>query len=132
MQRLQVHKLLTGALSSLRDSADLLRELRMLFKHIHRKWNELIFSKCVDPRCFHCSERPIMSKETWEFLKEREFKWANSKSSVEHPEHYLTFIEMCDIGNEYLLTGDDGMPSTLIIGKCPVFMSMAEIDGHMK
>ena len=133
----EVHTLLTGPYSKLRDSAKLMEELKMLFKHIDRKSNEVIFCKCTNPRCPHCTEKPIISTKVWDFLKEREFKWMNPKLSVAHPGHYLTCFDMCDVANEYLAIGDEGSPSTLCIGKCPVcpsyiFMSMAEKTRHMK
>ena len=52
----EVHTLLTGPYSKLRDSAKLMEELKMLFKHIDRKSNEVIFCKCTNPRCPHCTE----------------------------------------------------------------------------
>ena len=91
----EAHALLTGPITNLRMSTDLLEELRLLFKHIDRKSNEVIFCKCVDPRCSHCTKHPIMSTQTWQFLSERGFNWFNPKPSMETPDHYLTFIEMC-------------------------------------
>jgi len=74
-------------------------------KHVDRKSNEVIFRKCVDPRCSHCSERPIISRKAWDFLKERDFKWSNPIASLMNPGHYMTFSEVELLDNDELKTG---------------------------
>lgn len=74
-------------------------------KHMDRKSNEIIFRKCNDPRCTHCSKRPVISTKAWNFLKERDFKWPNPIPSIKYPGHYMTFLEVEQITNEELVTG---------------------------
>ena len=70
-----------------------------------RKSNEIIFRKCADPRCLHCSKRPVIAKEAWDYLKERDFKWANPVPSLNYPNHYITFVEVSQLDKDFLLTG---------------------------
>ena len=62
-------QILSGPIRTLCASKNVVAELRFMAKHIDRKSNEVIFQKCSDPRCSHCSTRPILSKMAWEFLK---------------------------------------------------------------
>ena len=82
-----------------------MEELRFMFKHLERKSNELIFSKCCNPRCDYCQERPIVAKEAWNYLQERDFKWANPMPSTESPGHYMTFLEVSKIDKDFIVTG---------------------------
>jgi len=113
-----------------------MQELRFTMKHMERKSNEVIFKKCVDPRCDHCSSRPIISTAAWDFIKERDFVWPNPIPSPTYENHYMTFLEMCEIGNEFLITGNAGLPCSIDIGCCPfcdayVFLSETEKKRHL-
>ena len=77
-----------------------------MLAHCDRKSHEVIFKKCVRPRCNHCTSSPVIATNAWSYLKEREFKWANPVESVSNPEHYKTFIEMEDVEVENMLTGN--------------------------
>ena len=37
-------------------------EVKFMCNHIDRKSNEVIFRKCVNPRCKHCQGSPVISK----------------------------------------------------------------------
>lgn len=76
-----------------------------MVKHIDRKSNEIVFMKCSDPLCPHCSKNPVQCRQIWSFLKEREFKWWNPEQSKTHPEHFSTFLEMCELDSGALATG---------------------------
>ena len=97
---------LTGPIRQLRASKQVVSDLRFMVKHIDRKSNEIIFMKCKDPACTHCSARPVQALKLWQFLKDRDFKWFNPDSSDTHPGHYKTFIEMSEVDAKLLRTGN--------------------------
>ena len=77
---LVLFQMVSGPLRALRKV--IVNELRFVCKHMGRKSNEIIFMKCVEPRCPHCKDRPIISKNAWSYMLEREFKWANYQTFV--------------------------------------------------
>ena len=88
-------------MSALRKSKRLMEELTFMLKHVDRKSNELIYMKCVNPRCNHCSQNLIIATDAWEDLKEIEFKWHNPAVSTKFPGHYiLTSLESLEVGKE--------------------------------
>lgn len=99
-------QIFTGPIRNFRASKEAMTEYRFMAKHIIRKSNEIIFVKCSDPVCRHCSGRPIQCRQIWEFLKERNFKWWNPKESQTHVGHFMTFIETCKLDSEFLATGN--------------------------
>ena len=40
----------------------------------------------------HCTSEPIITKEAWSELRERNFKWPNPVPSEEHHGHFKTFV----------------------------------------
>ena len=82
-----------------------MKELRFMFKHLERKSNEVIIRKCSDPRCGHCVENPPKQSPAWKWLAERDFKWPNPVPSINHPEHYITFMEIEQIATEMIKSG---------------------------
>ena len=81
-------------------------ELRFMCSHIDRKSNEIIFSKCLNPNCSHCVEKPVISTKAWSYLKDRGFKWPNPKESGNYPGHFKTFLEMDKIETDFFDTGN--------------------------
>ena len=70
-------------------------------------------------------------------MKDRDFKWPNPMPSAEFPSHFMTFLEVPNVDNNSLKTGDEGMPYSLSIGSCPycqsfIFFSPTEKDRHLK
>ena len=131
-----VHKILTGPMTTLRNSKELLGKMRFAFKHVDRKSNELIYLKCVDPRCEYCTSNPNKAVDAWKYLKEREFKWPNQEPLTSHTGHFQTFMEVERIDKDFISTGDTGLPCTINVGKCPycpsyIFMSDTEKRRHM-
>ena len=107
-----------------------------MFKNLDRKSHEAIIAKCTAPRCDYCTKFKVKAEKAWEFLKEREFKWFNPSPSTTHPGHFKTYLEMCEIDQEYFNTGDGGLPCSLSIGRCPYcpsmeFLSAAERSRHI-
>lgn len=96
---------MSGPIRNLCSSNKTITELRFMAKHIDRKSNEVIFRKCSEPRCYHCSTHPIIAKEAWGFLKDRDFKLPNPIPSLDHPGHYMTFKEVELMDNSELKTG---------------------------
>lgn len=76
-----------------------------MLDHVDRKSHELIFMKCVKPRCLHCSTNPIISNQAWEFLKDSDFIWFNPVESGRHEGHFMTFLEMCELSNDQIKSG---------------------------
>ena len=104
-----------------RKSKKLMEELRFMLKHADRKSNELIFMKCVNPRCKHCSENPIIATTAWEDLKKNDFKWYNPMAyfgkRTNKQEHFLNFYLNENFHSIHL--GDDGLPMSKSVGKYP-------------
>ena len=97
--------MVSGPLRALCASKVIVNELRFACKHMERKSNEIIFRKCVEPRCPHCIDCPIISKNAWSYMLEREFKWANPVESMEYPGHYQTFCEIENLDSDAIQTG---------------------------
>ena len=121
----EVHKIVTGSQNTLRSSP-VATVLRFMFKHIERKSHEIIFRKCGLTSCDHCRSNPIVSVNAWE---------SNPMPSAEFPNHFMTFLEVPNVDNNSLKTGDEGMPYSLSIGSCPycqsfIFFSPTEKDRH--
>jgi len=126
-----MHEIVAGPIRRLRSSKDIVKEMRFMVKHIERKTNEILFRKCSDPRSNHCSNSQIISQNAWKYLAEREFKWPNPIPSLNHPDHFMTFLEMEQLDADALQTGDDGLPCSINTGSCPycdnfLFFSEAE------
>ena len=96
--------MVTGAASVIRANKDVVKEMRFVANHIDRKSNEIIFTKCIYPRCKHCFSNPIISKKAWEDIKERNFKWPNPILSQQFPDHYKTFIEIDTLDESNIIT----------------------------
>lgn len=131
-----VHKILSGSGTMLRQSKDLMREMRFMLAHMERKSHELIFRKCIDPKCDYCSTHPIVARNAWTSLKEDGFRWPNPQTSNEHPGHFMTYIELTQQDAQFYLTGDEGIPKPHSIGACPYcpcyhFMSFADKKKHL-
>ena len=129
-------QLLSGPITRLKQNKPMMQELRFMIKHMQRKSNEVVIMKCNEPRCLHCSTRPVKSVEAWGYLSERDFKWPNPIQSTEHPNHYKTFLEMDQLDNEFVTTSNDGLPCRIDLGKCHyckdfVFLSDAEKKRHL-
>ena len=60
-----------------------------MIKHVERKSHEIIFKKCVNPRCSHCADNPVILTVAWDYLRERDFKFPNAVPSINHQEHFL-------------------------------------------
>ena len=130
----EVHKIATGSQNTLRSSP-VTTELRFMFKHTERKSHEIIFWKCCLASCDHCSSNPIVSLNAWEYMKDRDFKWPNLMPSAKFPNHLITFLEVPNVDNNSLKTGDEGMPYSSSIGSCPycqsfIFFSPTEKDRY--
>ena len=97
--------MVSGPLRALRASKVIVNELGFACKDMERKSNEIIFMKWVEPRCPHCIDCPIISKNAWSYMLEREFKWANPVESVEYPGHYQTFCEIENLDSDAMQTG---------------------------
>ena len=97
--------MVSGPLRALRASKVIVNELRFACNHMERKSNEIIFMKCLEPRCPHCKDRPIISKNAWSYMLEKEFKWDNPVESMEFPGHYQTFCESENLDSDAIQTG---------------------------
>ena len=102
---LVLFQMVSGPLRALRASKVMVNELPFACKHMGRKSNEIIFMKCVEPRCPHYKDRPIISKNAWSYVLEREFKSANPVESMEFRDHYQTFCEIENLDSDAIQTG---------------------------
>ena len=133
-----VHSFLVSSLRDIR-AGKFKMEMEAMHTHVKRYRNEVIFLKCPEPGCPHCSEHPVRAKKLFKFLRERDMKMFSPVASTRFEGHYCTFMEMCDKNPEELPIGDTGMPSAAnsSLGKCPccpyfTFLSKTEKERHMK
>ena len=100
-----VLQVLTGPIRVLHSCKDVMSELRFMCKHMDRKSNEVVFRKCVDPSCSHCTEHQIISTKAWDYLKERDFIWPNPTPSLTCPVHYKNYLEIDELDAQHCQTG---------------------------
>ena len=86
-----------------------------MIKHVERKSHEIIFKKCVNPRCIHCADKPVISTVAWGYLRERDFKFPNPVPSINHQGHYQTFLEVEQLSSESIKTGNSFIYSTHVM-----------------
>ena len=90
---------------NLKNNKSMMKELHFMMKHVQRKSSEIIFTEYCDSRCDKCSNHPVISQKAWEYLRECDFKWPNPIPSTDHPNHYMTFIEISRLDKEFFLIG---------------------------
>ena len=98
-------QVLTGPIRVLRSCKDVMSKLRFMCKHIDQKSNEVVFRKCVDPPCSHCTEHLIISTKSWDYLKKRDFKWPNPTPNLPCPCHYKTYLVIDELDAQHYRTG---------------------------
>ena len=87
-----------------------------MIKHVEkRKSYEIIFKKCVNRRCSHCVDKPVISTVAWGNLREHDFKFPNSVPSINHQGHYQTFLEVEQLSSESIKTGNSFVYSTHVM-----------------
>ena len=62
--------------------------------HIQRHRNEVIFMKCSDSSCSHCTQNPVKAKKLFAMLKKMDMK-NFAPLPKGNTGHYYTFKEMC-------------------------------------
>ena len=97
--------MLTSPIRALRSCKDVMSELRFMCKHNDRKSNEVVFRKCVDLSCSHCTKHPIISTKAWDYLKGRDFKWPNPTPSLTCAGDYKTYLEIDALDAQNYQTG---------------------------
>ena len=87
-----------------------------MIKHVERRKSyEIIFKKCVNPRCSHCVDKPVISTVAWGYLREHDFKFPNPVPSINHQGHYQTFLEVEQLNSEFVKTGNSFRCSTHVM-----------------
>ena len=135
----EMYSLMKGPLRNIAKQPTLIKELNFMVKHLDRRRNELIFRKCDDPLCSHCVSNPVHATAAFEFLRRRNFCVSEPEKSKNHPEHYSTFLEMCEKEPDDLQNNiDKEMPSVKNkqLGRCKIcpaytFLSETERKRHM-
>ena len=77
-----------------------------MLAHMNRKSNEVMYCKCINPNCSHCTENPVISTKAYNHLVERNFKWPNPIESTDFPGHFKTYLEMEQIDSSHFKTGE--------------------------
>ena len=54
----EIHAILSGPYMTLRTNKKVMAELRSMFAHIDHKSHKIVFCKCTNPRCDHCTSNP--------------------------------------------------------------------------
>jgi len=113
--------------------------MREMLLHIHRHRNKVVFMKCLNSSCSHCTKNPLKAKKLFAMLEKMDMKLFAPLPNENNSGHYYTFKEMCTLEPEILPTGDSGMPSSLgcDLGTCEfcpsyIFFSKTEKAHHMK
>jgi hypothetical protein len=136
-----VSKFLKAPLKEIRDGSThtvLLEQFRFLFGHVKMHHNEIVFLKCQESTCAHCTNNPVRAKEVFSFLIDRKMKLFYPMPSKEHKDHYYTFLDMCTKKPEELPNADTHLPSyDKNLGNCPhcpdvVFLSKTAKKRHLQ
>lgn len=111
----EIASLLKKPIRQLRDDKESLKELEFLLNHVDRKNNELVFMKCSDGSCDHCTLHPVRAKKLFKFLNGNKMLLFNPMESDQHPGHYYTFLEMCKKSAEHvhMPVGNEGLSSEM-------------------
>lgn len=111
----EIASLLKKPIRQLRDDKESLKELEFLLNHVDRKNNELVFMKCSDGSCDHCTLHPVRAKKLFKFLNGNKMLLFNPTESDQHPGHYYTFLEMCKKSAEHvhMPVGNEGLSSEM-------------------
>jgi len=86
--------------------------MREMLLHIQRLRNEVIFMKCTNSNCSHCTKNPPNAKKLFAMLQQIGVKLFAPLADT-NSGHYYTFKEMCSLEPGKHPTGDSGMPSSL-------------------
>lgn len=81
-----VSQFLKAPLKQVRDGTykTLVEEYKFLLAHIRRHHNEVIFLKCTNSECNHCTQHPVQAIEAFSFLRERNMKMFYPLPSSQH------------------------------------------------
>ena len=85
----RVHAAVSSSATRLREDAAVYNEFRFTMRHMDRRIGMVIFAKCTDPACQHCSSNPPVSEEMLQCVR----NFPTPKPSSSHPGHFLTFID---------------------------------------
>lgn len=131
----KVHRLLKAHLKEIRDGSThtvLMNQFKFLFEYVDRHHNEIIFLKCDENTCSHCTKNPVRATEVFSFLKERKMKLFYPMPSKNHNGHFCTFLEMCSKTPEELPNPDSHIPSyDSDLGQCtycPKFVLLSNTE----
>jgi len=112
------------------------KEFSFFAKHADRRVNEISFIKCQlfkkeGQECEFCSQNPPVKLEAFEFEKRIGGFLFDLKPSENHPGHFLTYLEMINLGK----TDYNVQPSKN--GKCEIcpswwFSSVTEMQRHRR
>ena len=110
-----------------------LKDFQFMLQHIDRRHNELIFSKCSKADCSHCTSHPVRATDSYTFLQRRNKIMFNPQPSKNCQEHYSTFLDMCELELEELLSDDSLLPScqNQELGRCsscPAFTFLSKTE----
>ena len=86
-----------------------------MIKQVERKSHEMIFKKCVNPRCSHRADKMVILSVAWDYLRVCDFKFPNPVPSINHKGHYQTFLEVEQLNSEFMKTGNSFRYSTYVM-----------------
>ncbi len=85
----RVHAAVSSSATRLRADDAMYDEFRFVMRHMDRRIGMVIFAKCTDPSCQHCSSSPPVAEEMLQCVR----NFPTPKPSLSHPGHFLTFME---------------------------------------
>ena len=98
-----------------------------MLRHLNRKANEVVFMKCTEPACTVCAGKPWQAEKVYNFLKQRKFmiKLFRPEESTDHPGHYATFLELCQLPFSQVRDDDQNQPSVQVkqLERCNIWPS---------
>ncbi|XP_038052788.1 uncharacterized protein LOC119725453 [Patiria miniata] len=129
----RVHTAVSSSATRLREDRAVNDEYKFVMRHMDRRIGMVIFAKCADPGCQHCSSNPPVAGDMLQCVRD----FPTPVPSLDHPGHFFTFIEALRRGRD---PPCEHMPlfQQKSLGRCKetgckyVFTRKKDIDDHRR
>ena len=103
-----IHRFLKAPLRQVfsKKYAQTLKYFQFMLHHNDGHRSELIFAKCNQLSCTHCTLHPVKAKKTFQFLQQRGTIFYNPQKIKKYDGHFKTLLEMVELNRmiSYVMT----------------------------